>query len=61
MLTSRTRFPLSARDTAVAQAIEVLPTPPLPVNIRFLVGFSSDFTVHRLPVLLGPLIDTSDE
>ena len=32
MLTSRTRCPASARLSAVAQASEVLPTPPLPVK-----------------------------
>ncbi len=32
VLTSRTRAPASARWTAVAQAIDVLPTPPLPVK-----------------------------
>src|SRR4051812_42055985 len=32
VLTSNTRLPLSARVMAVAQATEVLPTPPLPVK-----------------------------
>ena len=32
VLTSSTRLPLSARLSAVAQASEVLPTPPLPVK-----------------------------
>ena len=32
VLTSSTRRPLSARRTAVAQASDVLPTPPLPVK-----------------------------
>jgi hypothetical protein len=60
VLTKRTRSPFSARDTAVAQAMEVLPTPPLPVNIRFLVGFPSDFTVHLLPITFNLPMDTSD-
>jgi hypothetical protein len=34
---------------AVAQAREVLPTPPLPVKNRFRVGFLSISTVHVLP------------
>ena len=34
VLTSSTRFPASARATAVALATEVLPTPPLPVKNR---------------------------
>ena len=61
VLTRRTRLPPSAKNTAVAQAMDVLPTPPLPVNMRFLVGFPSDFMLHRLPILLGPPIDTSDD
>ena len=36
--TSRTRRPASASDTAVAQASEVLPTPPLPVKNMIRVG-----------------------
>src|SRR5699024_11935616 len=32
VLTSSTFFPFSAKDTAVAQAVDVLPTPPLPVK-----------------------------
>ncbi len=39
VLTSSTRFPASARPIAVAQAAEVLPTPPLPVKNRMRVGF----------------------
>ena len=34
VLTSNTRLPASASCTAVAQAMEVLPTPPLPVKNR---------------------------
>ena len=34
VLTNNTRWPCSASSTAVAQAIEVLPTPPLPVKKR---------------------------
>src|SRR5690554_2765866 len=37
VLTNRTFLPLSARLTAVAQAIEVLPTPPLPVKNTYFV------------------------
>ena len=40
VLTSSTRLPASARPMAVAQAEEVLPTPPLPVKNRMRVGFS---------------------
>ena len=40
VLTSSTRFPRSANSTAVAQASEVFPTPPLPVKNRFRVAFS---------------------
>ncbi len=35
---SSTRFPASASFTAVAQATEVLPTPPLPVKNITRVG-----------------------
>ena len=38
VLTSSTDLPPSASDRAVAQAIEVLPTPPLPVKNRKRVG-----------------------
>src|SRR5665647_1996557 len=38
VLTSSTRLPASARPMAVAQAAEVLPTPPLPVKKRMRVG-----------------------
>ena len=38
VLTSSTRLPASARAMATAQAIEVLPTPPLPVKNRKRVG-----------------------
>ncbi|MPM23140.1 hypothetical protein SDC9_69604 [bioreactor metagenome] len=34
---SSTFFPLSAKVTAVAQAAEVLPTPPLPVKNKYFV------------------------
>src|SRR5512135_177332 len=37
VLTRSTRWPRSARPTAVAPATEVLPTPPLPVKNRFRV------------------------
>src|SRR5512142_149071 len=37
VLTKSTRWPRSARPTAVAPATEVLPTPPLPVKNRFRV------------------------
>src|SRR5512135_3660417 len=37
VLTRSTRWPWSARPTAVAPATEVLPTPPLPVKNRFRV------------------------
>ena len=40
VLTSSTRFPASARAMAVAQAADVLPTPPLPVKKRMRVGCS---------------------
>ena len=35
-------LPLSAKPTAVAQAIEVLPTPPFPVKKRYFVNSISD-------------------
>ena len=38
VLMSRTCFPASARATAVAQATDVLPTPPLPVRKRYFSG-----------------------
>ncbi len=38
VLTSRTRLPCRARCSAVAQATEVLPTPPLPVKNTNLGG-----------------------
>jgi hypothetical protein len=40
VLISRTFFPLSARVTAVAQAVDVFPTPPLPVKNKYLVNFT---------------------
>ena len=40
VLTSSTRFPLSASAMADAQASDVLPTPPLPVKNRKRVGDS---------------------
>src|ERR1035437_1807910 len=38
VLTSRTDLPLSVSAKAAAQAIEVLPTPPLPVKNKKRVG-----------------------
>ena len=43
MLTSNTRRPDSASCTALAHAMEVLPTPPLPVKKRCLVGERKGF------------------
>ena len=42
VLASSTRLPRSASAIAVAQASEVLPTPPLPVKNRKRVGASSN-------------------
>ncbi len=39
VLIRRTLFPLSAKFTATAQAVEVLPTPPFPVKNIYLVRF----------------------
>ena len=43
VLTSSTRFPARAREMAVAQAMEVFPTPPLPVKNRKRGGASRNF------------------
>ena len=43
VLTSNTRLPLAANWIAVAQAMEVLPTPPLPVKKRKRGGWSRNF------------------
>ena len=42
VLISSIFFPLSAKPTAVAQAIEVFPTPPFPVKKRYFVKSISD-------------------
>ena len=43
VLTSSTYFPRPASSSAVAQATDVLPTPPLPVKKRNLGGSSRNF------------------
>ena len=48
VLTSSTRFPASASVTAVAQASEVLPTPPLPVKNSPRVGSFRNSMTHLL-------------
>jgi hypothetical protein len=47
VLTRSTWRPASASRTAVAQAIEVLPTPPLPVKNRKRVGASRNLIEYR--------------
>src|ERR1035437_2779718 len=46
VLTNSTRCPASASWMAVAQAIEVLPTPPLPVKKRKRGGCSRKFMIY---------------
>ena len=48
VLTNSTCLPVSANRTAVAQASEVLPTPPLPVKNRYLVA-------RRIQLLAVPI------
>ena len=52
VLTSKTRCPAAARRTEVAQAMEVFPTPPLPVKNRNRGGWSRNLT--RGPNQQGP-------
>src|SRR6188768_2997184 len=49
VLTKSTRLPSSAKAIAVAQAAEVLPTPPLPVKKSMRVGFEISWLMMSFP------------
>ncbi|MNN13802.1 hypothetical protein D3C81_1268450 [compost metagenome] len=54
VLTSMIFFPWSASVIAVAQAVEVFPTPPLPVKNKYLVSlisFKSNLFKLKIPFL----------
>src|ERR1035437_2091084 len=55
VLTSRTFFPALARGTAVAHAMEVLPTPPLPVKKRNRGALSRNFMSPPFSATTGGL------
>src|SRR5450759_513808 len=59
VLTSSTRRPASARSMAVAQAVDVLPAPPLPVKNRIGVGSSITVSPSLLASSSGPSLRPS--